>query len=271
MGVISFGDAMTTQTPPIIYRIRNWDDHFENNRSREVAKLAWVAMPIKQDGDGYTELLSHKDGAAHFGSWCAIVQVAAKCGVRGTLVRDGGRPHDVTSIERLTRIPAKTLECAMERLVSIGWLEACTISQEGAVVPQEGAVLLCPVVSCIVVPPSLPEASQESSDLAEALAASIGTWKPDYRELLADKRERTIARWGTDIDKALRLDRRKGDTMRLIIEWLPAHEGRDGFRWREQVMSGRKLRDHYDKLDIAKNRENASGADVQLGSDGGIT
>lgn len=110
-----------------VYRIAGWDKHFENNRTRELKVLSWVPVPNKQDGDGYTELLSHKDGAAHFGCWHAILQVASKCDPRGTLVRDGQNgtktPHDIASLSRITRISEKVLKSAIERLIIIGWLE----------------------------------------------------------------------------------------------------------------------------------------------------
>jgi len=107
----------------MIYRIKDWNTHFENNRTRELKRLLWLPFPNKHDGDGYTELLNHKDGVAHFGCWCAICQVASKCDPRGTLLRDGERQHDSASLSRMTRIPIKMLKPAMERLVNIGWLE----------------------------------------------------------------------------------------------------------------------------------------------------
>lgn len=241
---------MTESATPILYRIRDWDKHFEKNRTRDLVKMTWVPMPNKQDGDGYTELLNHKDGAAHYGTWCAILNVASKCSPRGTLVRDGGRPHDFTSLQRITRVPAKTIECAMARLVSIGWLEACTISHEGAAIPHKGAVLFSPVISSSLSA----SVSSQAVELSNALADSIAGWKPDYRGLHSDRRKQTVARWAKDIDSALRLDKRKPETVRAIIDWLPSHEGRDGFRWRDQILSGKKLRAQYDKLDIAKNR-----------------
>src|SRR5687767_7543220 len=105
-------------------RIVDWDKHFENNRTKELKKLSWVPFPNKHDGDGFTELLDHPNGAAHYGAWCAIVQVASKCDPRGTLSRDGARPHDVASLSRITRIPEPVLTEAIQRLINpIGWLE----------------------------------------------------------------------------------------------------------------------------------------------------
>ncbi len=105
------------------YRIRDWDKHFENNRTRLLKHLDWVPMPNKQDGDGYTELVDHPDGPAHYGAWCAIVQVASKCHPRGTLLRDGSTPHTPQSLARKSRLPAGILQAAITRLLSIGWIE----------------------------------------------------------------------------------------------------------------------------------------------------
>lgn len=107
----------------MILRIKNWDKHFENNRTRELKKLSWVPFPNSHDGDGYTELLDHPTGAAHFGCWCAICEVASKCDPRGTLMRDGGKTHDCASLSRMTRIPQEVLKEAIERLITIGWIE----------------------------------------------------------------------------------------------------------------------------------------------------
>ncbi len=105
------------------YRIKDWDAHFENNRTRELRELRFVILPNKQDGDGYTELLDHPNGAAHFGAWCSLVQVASKCDPRGSLLRDAAKPHDSVSLARLTRLPKTTFDEALPRLVSIGWIE----------------------------------------------------------------------------------------------------------------------------------------------------
>ena len=45
------------------YRIRDWQRHFENNRTRELKVMAWVPVPNKMDGDGYTELVTHPSSA----------------------------------------------------------------------------------------------------------------------------------------------------------------------------------------------------------------
>lgn len=123
----------------ILYRIRDWERHFENNRTRELKRMLWVPVPTKQDGDGYTELLDHPQGAAHYGAWVALIAVAAKSTPRGSLVRDCAEklrracdapailPHNEYSLARVTRIAASVFKAAIPRLVEIGWLEAITI------------------------------------------------------------------------------------------------------------------------------------------------
>jgi len=108
-----------------LYRIVDWGQHFECAQSRKHKALKWVAVPNKFDGDGYTVLVDHADGAAHYGAWCAIMLVASRCDPPGTLVRASGEPHTADSIARMTRIPAATITVTIARLTSrdIGWLE----------------------------------------------------------------------------------------------------------------------------------------------------
>lgn len=130
------------------YRIKDWNEHYENNRTRELKRLDWVPVPNRMDGDGYTELLDHPNGAAHLGAWLTIIQIASKCEPRGTLLREGGRPHDIHSLSRMSRVPSEVFKEVLPRLRSIGWLEDLTVrsfidlrdgSQEGAGIPQDDA------------------------------------------------------------------------------------------------------------------------------------
>lgn len=128
----------------IAFRITGWDDHFENNRTRDLKSLTWIPVPNKHDGDGFTDLLSDDDGVTHFGVWILILQVASKCEPRGTLLRDGGRPHDYASLSRMTRAQTQVIESAVARLLTIGWIElydidtkeVVSMSHAGAVKPQ---------------------------------------------------------------------------------------------------------------------------------------
>lgn len=123
-----------------LYRIKDWSKHFENNRTRDLLRMTFVCVPNKQDGDGYTDLLDHPDGVAHYGAWMAIILAASKCGTRGTLLRGTGEPHDARSLSRMTRVPVSVIQATLPRLVSIGWIETETITgKDDAEIPQAGA------------------------------------------------------------------------------------------------------------------------------------
>lgn len=111
------------------YRIKDWDLHYENNRTRVMSEMRWVPVPNKHDGDGYTCLVEGDDGAALLGCWLAVTQVASKCQPRGTLLRDGDKPHTAASISRITRLPEHLIQKCLEKASSseVGWLEVIDI------------------------------------------------------------------------------------------------------------------------------------------------
>lgn len=110
---------------PKLYKIRNWGKLFENNRTKELKTMSWVPIPNKQDGDGYTLIMERKNGPAIFGAWIICVQIASRCDPRGTLMRDGGKPHDARSIARMSRFPDAIVQETLELLSSpdVNWLE----------------------------------------------------------------------------------------------------------------------------------------------------
>lgn len=112
-----------------VLRIKDWDRHFENNRTRGYKSLRWVPVPNKQDGDGYTELVEHPDGPAHYAAWVALVLVASKCVPRGTLLREANRPHDSGSLSRISRMPRSVFDGSIPRLLEIEWLEEVDVSE----------------------------------------------------------------------------------------------------------------------------------------------
>lgn len=107
-----------------IYRIKDWDELYENNRTRGMKIMQWIPVPNMQDGDGYITLVERKNGAAYLGAWLAILQVASKCKVRGTLLRNGTEPHTPDTLSRIARISPEIIESALEILVNeCKWLE----------------------------------------------------------------------------------------------------------------------------------------------------
>jgi hypothetical protein len=106
-----------------MWRVKDWNSHFEKAQSRSYDRISWVSVPNKHDGDGYTQLIEHDHGASHYGAWIALVQVASKCTPRGVLIRESGKPHDAESLARQTRIGAHLFREAIPRFITIGWLE----------------------------------------------------------------------------------------------------------------------------------------------------
>lgn len=123
----------------VLLKINNWDELYENSRTRSMVKMQWVPIPAKFDGDGYTELvLEHKNGVLHYAAWMAFVLTAARCDERGTLAKSNGRPHTTHSIASMTKIPKAVLDEALPRLLDIGWIvsETTNDDQEQAAKPD---------------------------------------------------------------------------------------------------------------------------------------
>lgn len=113
-----------------VLRVRNWDEYFENNRTRELKKLAWVPVPNKMDGCGYRTLMAHPNGVTVFGAWVLLLEIASKCAPRGYLVRESGDAHDAQTLSIMTGAPQPILTDAISVLLSrdIGWLESVEIA-----------------------------------------------------------------------------------------------------------------------------------------------
>ncbi len=126
---------------PPIYRIRRWDEVFAVNRSREIKNPKWVPWPLRLGGAGYAALIgTERGGAARYGVWAGIVTMGATCEPPGTLLRRNGTPYGPAEIALVTRMDRADVDDAWAKLISIGWLEPCGISQEGATISQEGAL-----------------------------------------------------------------------------------------------------------------------------------
>jgi len=132
----------------VLYRIKNWDKHYENNRTRDLKEMHWVPIPISFDSDGYTLIMEKKNGPAIYGAWVALVLLAGRCEMRGTLMRKGKICHDAVSISRMTRCQISVIKEMLEVCHhECGWIEVdhygpeTAIPQEGATIPQVDAAI----------------------------------------------------------------------------------------------------------------------------------
>lgn len=107
-----------------VYSIRDWDGHFEVSQSKRVTgPLTWVPLPCKHDGLGFRRIMAMDNGAAIYGAWVLLVQVAAKCTPRGVLADENG-PFDTTDLQIKTGCAKSVFEEALNILSSkkIGWI-----------------------------------------------------------------------------------------------------------------------------------------------------
>ena len=113
-----------------LYKIREWSAWYENNRSRTVKELSWVPIPNRHDGENYSAVVTHPDGAVIFAAWVLILQVASRCQPRGTLLRDNKQPHTAATLSLKTRAPEVWFKTALEFLENnTDWLEIDDICQ----------------------------------------------------------------------------------------------------------------------------------------------
>lgn len=113
-----------------VYRIKDWQLHFENNKSRERDLCSWCPMPNKQDGLGYGRLVAMKDGAALYGAFIAIVLVASKQRKpRDGHLTDTGRadgcPLTADDLAIMSKLPSAVIQRMLDATscASIGWVE----------------------------------------------------------------------------------------------------------------------------------------------------
>lgn len=122
-----------------VYSIRDWDNHFEVAQSRKVNKaLSWVGIPCKHDGKSFRRLMMMEQGLEVFAAWILIVQVAAKCPVRGVLA-DADGPLDACDMAIKTGAPQAKFEEALKVLSDnrIGWLLVARWEGNGSVLPPQ--------------------------------------------------------------------------------------------------------------------------------------
>lgn len=132
------------------YKIRDWNLHFERDRSAQWKHLSWVPIPNKQ-GHGYRKIMSEKNGTSIFGCWHALVQQASLCTPRGDLSK-----YTLEDLSLLTLIKEETLSSAIDYLSkNLDWIEVTDnldtnvlkIDINGKPKPSDGSILSNTILS----------------------------------------------------------------------------------------------------------------------------
>jgi len=124
------------------YRIKQWNDVFEDFRSRQVGRLRFLPFDLTRNSEAYQGLVASDRGIAAYGVFWALVLVAARCPVRGVLSDEKG-PFTVRRLAVRTRMSEEAINDAIQILTDqeIGWLEvvACenqTTSNDATAMPE---------------------------------------------------------------------------------------------------------------------------------------
>lgn len=108
------------------YKIKDWESVWENYRSREVAEVRYVSLPVRRKSEARIELMLDDNGLAAFGLFILAVEIAACCPVRGVLADDKGPLTPKRIALRIGR-PVAQVEALHGMLVACGWLVPCEI------------------------------------------------------------------------------------------------------------------------------------------------
>jgi hypothetical protein len=113
----------------MIYQVKDWDENFENNKSRERDSCSFVCVPNKQHGLGFCRIMAEKDGSSIYGIWVMILGFCSQQEKprQGWITENGERdgvPLEAVDLALKFRRPVEELERALSFLCSekIGWI-----------------------------------------------------------------------------------------------------------------------------------------------------
>lgn len=255
------------------YRIKDWDEIYENAGSRKVQSTAWVPIPNKQDGLGYATLLLYKNGEAMYGAFVAAVLKASKLprdavDRHGWLTDDGkpkGRPLSCGQLALTTHFNEETVKEMLEACSSeeIDWIE---------VMEDEDATSTLPVGSQSATSPTgqtsnmteqnrtegteqkaqketsaPPPLSLQAVKLCVALVEAVRKNDPKFLPDIVEDDFKSSVGWGLAARLLLEKDKRPFDEALLLIGWCQS----DDF-WFKNILSLVTFRKQYTRLLLAQ-------------------
>ena len=216
-------------------KIANWQENYENNRSRTVKDLRWVPVPNRHDGERYARLMIRKDSAIIFSAWILMLQVASRCQPRGSLVRSDGKLHDPESLSLKTRAPAEWFEKAIPVLMEMAWLEQDAGGCQEAVRKVSGG--------CQEGDEERKKGMEGKEDSPEALELVNLLCSLMRQNDPKAKAPENIEAWKREARLLIDRDGRELSEAKKVMEWCQ----RDSF-WRNNILSMPKFREKYPQL-----------------------
>ena len=114
----------------MIYRIKDWVDHFESAKSKTYDRCSHAYIPNKQDGDGVTYILCQPDGLAVFGAWYLLIEALSMQNLpRQGYCTDTGRPNGIPWTAEILARRWRRTETEIQRMLDVivspevGWAE----------------------------------------------------------------------------------------------------------------------------------------------------
>jgi hypothetical protein len=104
-----------------VWTIKDWNERWEDAASRKLQRPTYIPMRIEQGSLRFRELMQTKDGAAAFGHFVALVQLAATMPNRGVLMRSG-TPLTPELCAAIIGVPVKVMQASWKVLAGVGWL-----------------------------------------------------------------------------------------------------------------------------------------------------
>ncbi len=98
-----------------------------------------------------------------------------------------------------------------------------------------------PVPTPVPTPVLKTDTEIQAEQISDFLLFKIKSVKPNYREP-------NMTIWAKDIDKALRIDKRTAQELNGCIRWI--YEAKEGAFWIPNIMSGKKLREKFDTIEM---------------------
>jgi len=225
-----------------MYRIRDWDKHFERDRSRTWKHIKWVPIPNKQ-GSGYRRIMAQKNGLEIFACWIALVEVASTCEPRGDLTK-----YTISEISLLTLIPEDKIEYSIKYLSeTLDWIEVMTNLDKNV-----------KILDCIARDTPR-DSSIQSSSLKEGEGMEGKNKKPRYAPESPEYRmaqslwedikacgthqaEPDLQAWAKDFDLIHRVDGRPYHWIKKVMQAARADPRRNDFSWADNLRSPQALR-----------------------------
>ncbi len=170
----------------MIYQVKDWNEHYENNKSRERNTCSYACVPNKQHGLGFARIMMEIDGAAIYGIFQCIIGACSqqKKPRNGWLTEDGhqtGTPWAPIDLAVKFRRPEAEIKRALDILTSprIGWMIGTPTQSE---VLESTMVAISAQQVPASCPPSVDEVPLRKEGRKERKNTMSGSKQPDHAD-----------------------------------------------------------------------------------------